>query len=440
MKGCAARRVAILLAVSVSAACAGRNAGSPRDGYVRDLRAAGLDAAALGRAWIRAGEDALVNATATHLPLRETGYLPPERPGAVGYTLNLRRGRRLSVDVTLVSAQPGRLFVDLFAEPAPNAEPRRVASLSPDVTTLDYDVELDGVYLLRIQPELGRGGRYTVVERTLASLRFPLAGYSATAVRSSFGSARDGGTREHEGVDIVAPRGTPALAVRDGIASPGTNALGGNVVWLDDSRSDYTFYYAHLDRWAQDRPTQVRAGDVVGYVGNTGNARATAPHLHFGIYDDGAIDPLPFLEPDDPIPSASTTPDALLGAWIRVTAARTTLRRGAHGGASTLRQLERDWVARVVGASGGSLRVTLPDGSVGFLDTGAVTSAERPLRFQPLRAGAQVHAQPSAASPIVHVVTDVIRADVLGRFGDFDLVRLALPFSLGWIVRAGGGG
>jgi hypothetical protein len=84
--------------------------------------------------------------------------------------------------------------------------------------------------------------------------------------------------------------------------------------------------------------------------------------------------------------------------------------------------------------------VTLPDGSVGFLDTGAVTSAERPLRFQPLRAGAQVHAQPSAASPIVHVVTDVIRADVLGRFGDFDLVRLALPFSLGWIVRAGGGG
>jgi murein DD-endopeptidase MepM/ murein hydrolase activator NlpD len=84
----------------------------------------------------------------------------------------------------------------------------------------------------------------------------------------------------------------------------GTNGLDGTVVWLYDPLAGRTFYYAHLDRWAIDGLTRVRAGDVLGYVGSTGNARGTSPHLHFGMYERGAIDPLPFIRPDDELPRA----------------------------------------------------------------------------------------------------------------------------------------
>ena len=75
--------------------------------------------------------------------------------------------------------------------------------------------------MLRVQPELLRSGRYTIVQRTLASLRFPVAGLTAAAVQSEFGAARDAGRREHEGIDIFAPRNTPVIAVVDGTAAAG---------------------------------------------------------------------------------------------------------------------------------------------------------------------------------------------------------------------------
>jgi murein DD-endopeptidase MepM/ murein hydrolase activator NlpD len=76
-----------------------------------------------------------------------------------------------------------------------------------------------------------------------------------------------------------------------------TNRLGGNVVWVWDAERGQALYYAHLDRQDVSAGSRVHAGDVLGRVGNTGNARTTPPHLHFGIYRpiEGAIDPLPFI-------------------------------------------------------------------------------------------------------------------------------------------------
>ncbi len=76
-----------------------------------------------------------------------------------------------------------------------------------------------------------------------------------------------------------------------------TNRLGGNVVWLWSPSRRVSLYYAHLDRQAVQPGERVDAGDVVGYVGNTGNASRTAPHLHFGVYASlaGAVDPFPFV-------------------------------------------------------------------------------------------------------------------------------------------------
>ena len=198
---------------------------------------------------------------------------------------------------------PARVFVDLFKVDGDDS-PRRVASNAEQHAALDYEVLHDGTYLLRIQPELLRGGRFVLTQRTLATLRFPIDGLPARAVQSFFGAERDAGARVHQGVDIFAPKGTPAVAVVDGIARPATNGLGGTVVWLHDPLAGRTFYYAHLDRWAIDGLTRVRAGDVIGYVGSTGNARGTSPHLHFGIYERGAIDPFPFIWPDDELPRA----------------------------------------------------------------------------------------------------------------------------------------
>jgi peptidoglycan LD-endopeptidase LytH len=117
-------------------------------------------------------------------------------------------------------------------------------------------------------------------------------------VGSRFGDPRDGGSRDHQGVDIFAPRGTPVLAAADGWVTGATeNRLGGKVVWVWNPASGEALYYAHLDRQEVSPGARVRAGDVIGRVGNTGNARGTPPHLHFGIYEpgQGAVDPLPFI-------------------------------------------------------------------------------------------------------------------------------------------------
>ena len=94
-----------------------------------------------------------------------------------------------------------------------------------------------------------------------------------------------GGTGKHQGTDIFAARGTPVVAVEDGtITKIGRNTYGGNRIWLNGS-----YYYAHLDGYAPGMRVgaKVKAGDVIGYVGNTGDARTTPPHLHFGYDPNG---------------------------------------------------------------------------------------------------------------------------------------------------------
>lgn len=132
---------------------------------------------------------------------------------------------------------------------------------------------------------------------TPVRVTIPVEGVAASRLRDTWGGARSGG-RTHQGIDIFAPRGTPVLSATDGLVTRvGTNALGGRVVWvLGPGRQMH--YYAHLDRYADIRGGDiVRTGRVLGYVGNTGNAQGTPPHLHYGIYAGGAINPYPLLAP-----------------------------------------------------------------------------------------------------------------------------------------------
>jgi peptidoglycan LD-endopeptidase LytH len=395
---------------------------SPYERYAAGLSAAGLDEAALGRDWIRAGDRALAGAMTAELPFRETGYFPADQPSATAYRLPLRQGRRLVVDITADAIAPTALFVDLFEER--EGEPfRRIAALDSTAGTLTHDVDHDGVYLLRIQPELLRSGRFVVIVRTVSRIVSPLPSSSARDIASSFSAARDAGRREHQGVDIFAPRGTPVVAALDGTAQSDTNPLGGNVVWLFAARTGPRFYYAHLDRWEVTGNAKVRAGDVIGYVGNTGNARTTPPHLHFGIYDGRAIDPMPFLQSADPAPAAPGVDENALGALARVTAARAIMRVGATQTARPLRRLDRATLVRVVGASQRSYRILLPDISEGYVDASTVRHASSPLRRERVRSGAALLEAPQPEAPVIATLSPGSEVEVIGQFGPFDFVR-----------------
>ena len=116
-------------------------------------------------------------------------------------------------------------------------------------------------------------------------LPLPIQGYDLRQLRDNFAEKR--GTRVHEAIDMAAARGTPVLAVDDGIVKKlFTSAAGGLTVYEFDADGTYSYYYAHLDHYAEGlREGQaVKKGDVLGYVGTSGNAPANTPHLHFTIF------------------------------------------------------------------------------------------------------------------------------------------------------------
>ena len=115
----------------------------------------------------------------------------------------------------------------------------------------------------------------------------------------TWGAARSQG-RSHEGIDIFAPRGTPIQSTTQGIVRKvGENNLGGRVVVVVGP-GGAGHYYAHLEDYADISPNDwVNAGDIIGYVGDSGNAKGTPPHVHYGIYINGsAVNPYPLLQKD----------------------------------------------------------------------------------------------------------------------------------------------
>jgi peptidoglycan LD-endopeptidase LytH len=129
-----------------------------------------------------------------------------------------------------------------------------------------------------------------------AVLPAPLASRRASRFVDSWGNARSGG-RRHEGIDIFAPKDTPVLSTTSGVVTRvATNKLGGQVVWILGPGLE-RHYYAHLNRYGSFRAgDRIEAGAIIGYAGNTGNARGGPVHLHYGIYRNGtAQNPYPRL-------------------------------------------------------------------------------------------------------------------------------------------------
>ena len=133
----------------------------------------------------------------------------------------------------------------------------------------------------------------------------PIRGLSLADLRDTFEEVHNG--HRHEAIDIMEPRGTPVRAVVSGtVRKLFLSKPGGNTIYQFDEMGVYCYYYAHLDRYAEGlrEGMRIERGDVIAYVGSTGNAFASAPHLHFAIFELGperqwwkgtAVDPYPGL-------------------------------------------------------------------------------------------------------------------------------------------------
>jgi peptidoglycan LD-endopeptidase LytH len=131
----------------------------------------------------------------------------------------------------------------------------------------------------------GAVGEADLVALKIKNLLVPVAGITASQLRDSFNDGRSEG-RLHQALDIMAPQGTPVLAVTDGaVARLFQSDKGGITLYQSDSSGLYFYYYAHLMRYADGitEGMQLKRGDVIGYVGDTGNAGAGNFHLHFAI-------------------------------------------------------------------------------------------------------------------------------------------------------------
>jgi murein DD-endopeptidase MepM/ murein hydrolase activator NlpD len=397
---------------------------TPHERYEVALLEAGLAHTALGRDWMVAAGDALERPVAVTVPYREESYLDPRRVMAAGYRVSLRRGQRLRILWESAPDSAYLVFLDLFAIGADSdARPRHLASADSLVRDLDYVVRRDGDYLVRIQPELLRGGRYTITIGVEPTLRFPVEGRDTTAIRSWYGADRDGGRRRHEGLDIFADRGTPILAAADGvIRSTRPNNLGGTVVWLRDAL-DRTHYYAHLDSHVVRRGLRVKAGDTIGFVGNSGNARTTPPHLHFGLYARGAFDPYPALRTYPPVAVEFAGDRGLIGRSARIGRDRSRLRSEPGGRAPVIAELPLHTPVSVRAGGGSWYRVTLLDGTAGYLEAAEVESSEYPIRRAVVERGAPILADASGGAVGIDSVRPGTAIDVLGASGDYLFVR-----------------
>lgn len=135
-------------------------------------------------------------------------------------------------------------------------------------------------------PDAGGAAPAPAPTSAAGALLLPVQGINADQLQDTFTDARSEG-RVHDAIDILAPNGTPVLAVADGTVEKLFDSVrGGLTVYQFEPSGRYCYYYAHLDRYADGlvEKKTIKRGEVIGYVGSTGNASPEAPHLHFEIH------------------------------------------------------------------------------------------------------------------------------------------------------------
>lgn len=391
---------------------------SPYESYEKSLLDSPIGDKPMVQKWIQAGDSALSQAVETSIPHKVTVSYFKDEPIAYSWQLDMERGRVLNAKISSTDTTQ-QLFMDLFAIGDGNQEPTRMTSAEDSL--LRYESDQDQTLILRLQPELLISGSITLSITDDPSMNFPVENASPANIKSFWGAPRDGGARPHEGVDIFAERGTPVIAAAKGqISRTGTSNLGGNIVWLRaDGRG---LYYAHLDSITVQGRQQVEVGDTLGLVGNSGNARTTPPHLHFGIYDNGAVNPLPFIDEPSPAPSDPDVNTSLIGKWSRVQNVKANVRPLPSTQRPPIANLNQNEAVRILGATGSWYQIELPDDRKGFIYGPLLEAAEEPLQMISTTTGDSLFEHFSTQNPFLLTASEQ-EIPSFAHYGNKQLVR-----------------
>jgi murein DD-endopeptidase MepM/ murein hydrolase activator NlpD/SH3-like domain-containing protein len=405
---------------------------SPYEQYVRKLEDNGMKTRPMVMQWLAVGMPELHDSVAITLPFAETGYFPASEPQARTYRFDVKDGQVLTLQGTVKTSERASVFANLFI--------RNDKGIWEDIahadSTLTLTHEFDKNYscLLRIQPELLVDMYYAITIGLTPVLINPVKGATNKSIGSFFGDSRDGGGRKHEGVDIFAPKGTPVIAPTSGMVSRvGTSNLGGKVVWMYDSKRGHSYYFAHLDSQLVTPGTRVKQGDVLGLVGNTGNARTTPAHLHFGIYQSQSKDPVNYIRTMENMVERFA-PDTTLQAIVFKTAGKNTLVRSAPGDkAVEVDKLAKDAYVKVIAQSQEWYRVIQPNGREGFVRKKALAIPDE-KKHAALAETALLLATPTLnAVPVAQL--DKVKVAMLAHFNGFWYVKTA-GGTTGWVSKA----
>ncbi|TCK80580.1 M23 family metallopeptidase [Albibacterium bauzanense] len=383
---------------------------TPHQQYEQQLMDAGLNGTALFKQWVNASKQSILQPISIDVPYLEEAYFAADKPDAVAFIFDARKGEQLQIELELQTLDSTRLFIDLFETIVDTIE-QQSAIYSADTrdSLITYNIQDDGRYLLRIQPELLSDISYKLQITAEPSLANPVESRAKQNIGSFFGDGRDANSRRHEGIDIFAEKLTRVVAAANGIVSRvGTNNLGGKIIFLRPEGQSINLYYAHLDSQLVTTGQIVTLGDTLGLIGNTGNARTTPPHLHFGIYTrQGAVDPLPFIRPGKSNPSKITADTKRIG--------------------DTVRSINSSMMANIPlvinGVVQNSYRVVFPDKSKTFILQNQITDISKPLRTITLKQSKILYAEPDSSSAHKQKYQSGIQLTVAGEYNDFYFIE-----------------
>lgn len=320
---------------------------TPRELYARQME----NDSALFIPWENAFKNVFMDSIEIELPYVEQGTFFTKNMDIYSYNVMLQRGEVLHAEIrTDTLLLP--VFIDLYEQTSDSLSKYDfVAQNESGQKSLEKAVEKSAIYKIIIQAGIGTTAHFELELYSTPSYSFPVTGKDNAAIQSFWGAERDGGLRSHKGVDIFADRGTPVVAVTEGrVSFTGNRGLGGKQVWLKSGLLGNSIYYAHLDSILVKTGKRVQIGDTLGLVGNTGNARTTATHLHFGVYEGyrGAIDPLPFIRIND-MPTANQETISFESPKITISASKANLRQSPFVQAEKIGEANRGDTLSILG-------------------------------------------------------------------------------------------
>ena len=395
---------------------------TPHELYSKRLTDAGLNNSALGRLWFTAAEQSLSQPLSVTIPYKESGYFAADRPQAVGLKFQARRGEKITIGLIKKPLTGFQIYIDLWTIENDN-KTKFLASSDTTNYALTHEVKKSGTYLIRLQPELLQSGEYSLSISTGPSLAYPIKAPGKNHIQSFWGDPRDKGVRKHEGIDLFAAFRTPVVASANGrVTRVNESELGGKVVWMRPEGSDYVLYYAHLDTQLVTDGQRVNVGDTLGLMGNTGNAKYTAPHLHFGIYaSEGAIDPLPFVNPIIKSPANIIADIDNVGKLVRSSNASTKLYANNYETNEAL-TLQNYTPVRVDAATGDLYKVSLPEGGKGYIKSSAIAQLNAIQRIT-LDKNEAVFESPDSLAPRKKILPAAVQLPVVAAYNNFYYVR-----------------